>query len=175
MNEFELQEEIKDLKRKLERYELEEVGIYAPKHVLNTKADFGKAIKENLREQKHYSNAKNLRTTTGRNQSILIQHFNFQCSELIKKLNGYNLQSVKLKLKDYANNFINVKEFLVCVFFVDPAICQPSMDCSFEPKTIFCIDKSMHLELESMACVRKFIDANQWVNPSGRSHLTVPR
>lgn len=108
MHEFELREEIKELKHKLERYELEEVGIYTPKHVINTKVDFGTAIKENLREQKHYSNTKNLFSTTGRIQFILIQHFNFQCSELIKRLNGYNLQSVKLKLKDYANNFINI-------------------------------------------------------------------
>lgn len=108
MNEFELKERIKNLEKQLEQYKLEEVGIYVPKHVLNTKSEFGKAIRENLKEQRYYSHAKNLFDTKGNVPSILIQHFNFECSELIKKLNGYNLESVRLKIKNYANKLISV-------------------------------------------------------------------
>lgn len=108
MNEFELREKIKKLEKQLEQYKLEEVGIYAPKHILNTKSEFGKAIRENLKEQRYYSHAKNLFDVKGNISSILIQHFNFECSELIKKLNGYNLESVRLKIKNYANKLISV-------------------------------------------------------------------
>lgn len=108
MNEFELKEKIKTLEKQLEQYELEQVGIYTPRHVLNTKSEFGNAIRENLKEQRYYSHTKNLLDKTGNIPAILIQHFNFECSELIKKLNGYNLESVRLKIKNYANKFISV-------------------------------------------------------------------
>lgn len=58
MNEFELKEQIKTLEHKLEQYELANMGIYAPRHVLNTKSEFGKAIKENLKQQKSNQNHK---------------------------------------------------------------------------------------------------------------------
>lgn len=53
MNEFELREKIKKLEKQLEQYKLEEVGIYTPKHILNTKSEFRKAIRENLKEQRY--------------------------------------------------------------------------------------------------------------------------
>lgn len=108
MKEFELKEKIKSLERKLEQYELESVGIYAPKHALNTRSEFGEAIRQNLKEQRECSKVKNLFTTTGTIQSILVQNFNFECSEIIRKLNGYNLQSAKLKIQEKANNMLDV-------------------------------------------------------------------
>jgi hypothetical protein len=108
MKEFELKEKIKNLERKLEQYELESVGIYAPKHALNTRSEFGEAIRQNLKEQRECSKVKNLFTTTGTIQNILVQNFNFECSEIIRKLNGYNLQSAKLKIQEKANKMLDV-------------------------------------------------------------------
>lgn len=37
-----------------------------------------------------------------------MENFNFKCSQLITKLNGYNLQSAKLKVQEYANELIDI-------------------------------------------------------------------
>lgn len=108
MSEFELKERIKTLEHKLEQYELANMGIYAPKHVLNTKSDFGKVIKENLKQQKIESNPKRMFNCTGTIQSLLVQNFNFKCSDIIKQLNGYNAESAKLKIQELANKVIDV-------------------------------------------------------------------
>lgn len=45
---------IKMLEEKIEKYELQEKGVYIPNHILNTKTEFSNAIKENLKEQRKY-------------------------------------------------------------------------------------------------------------------------
>ena len=40
---------IKELEEKIEKYELQEMGVYIPNHILNTKTEFSNAIKEGIR------------------------------------------------------------------------------------------------------------------------------
>ena len=56
---------IKSLEAQLFKYELQSVGIYTPKHILNTRAEFKSAIKQNLKEQKTCSNPKYLFDSRG--------------------------------------------------------------------------------------------------------------
>lgn len=99
---------IKELEEKIEKYELQEMGVYIPNHILNTKTEFSNAIKENLKEQRKYCSSKNMFFTIGTLQDLLLENFNFKCSQLITKLNGYNLQSAKLKVQEYANELIDI-------------------------------------------------------------------
>lgn len=99
---------IKALEEKIEKYELNEMGVYIPNHILNTKSEFSNAIKENLKEQRKYCSPKNMFLTVGTLQKLLLENFNFKCSQLITKLNGYNLQSAKLKVQEYANELIDI-------------------------------------------------------------------
>lgn len=108
MDKIELEEQVKMLKNELDKYKLAEIGIYAPKHVLNTKSEFGRAIKDNLKKQKIESNPRKLFNKSGTIQTLLIQNFNFQCSDVIKQLNGYNSESAKLKIQELANKLIDI-------------------------------------------------------------------
>lgn len=99
---------IKSLEAQLFKYELQSVGIYTPKHILNTKAEFKSAIKQNLKEQKTCSNPKYLFDSRGDIQNLLVENFNFKCSRLVDELNGYNLKSAKCKVRDYANELIEI-------------------------------------------------------------------
>lgn len=99
-------DKIKSLEAQLLKYELRSMGIYTPKHILNTKVAFNAAIKQNLKEQKTCSNPKYLFDTTGDIQTLLVENFNFKCSRLVDELNGYNLKSAKCKVRDYANELI---------------------------------------------------------------------
>lgn len=108
MNEKELLNRINQLEKRLERYELQEIGIYEPKHVLNTKTEFTKSIRANLREQRIQSNPNNLFDKTGLLPTLMVKNFNWQCSDIIKELNGYNLKSAKEKIVDRANELISL-------------------------------------------------------------------
>jgi hypothetical protein len=101
-------DKIKELENKLLKYELQEVGIYTPKHILGCKTEFVKTIKENLKQQKSCSKVKVMFDTSGDMQELLLANFNFKCSEVVKELNGYNLKSAKCKIRDYANELINL-------------------------------------------------------------------
>lgn len=101
-------DKIKDLETKLLKYELQSMGIYTPKHILNSSTEFKVVIKQNLKEQKTCSNTKYLFDSTGDIQNLLIENFNFKCSRLVDELNGYNLKSAKCKVRDYANELIDI-------------------------------------------------------------------
>ena len=102
------EEKIQWYKDKLLKHTLQEDGTYVPKHILNTKSEFSKTIKENLRNQRKYGSQREIFQTSGKIQEILVQNFNYACSYLIKQLNGYNLGSVKEKISDKANEMIQI-------------------------------------------------------------------
>jgi hypothetical protein len=94
-------------------------GIYTPKHVLNTTTEFKKAINDNLKLQKQYLTYKKCIDPRDKNKdlaNIIIKSFNLQCNELIKQLNGYNLDSIKKEIEILANELIdhcNAQQFKV--------------------------------------------------------------
>lgn len=102
------EEKIQWYKDKLLEHTLQENGTYVPRHILNTKSEFNKTIKENLRNQRKYGSQREIFQTSGKIQEILVQNFNYACSYLIKQLNGYNLGSVKEKISDKANEMIQI-------------------------------------------------------------------
>lgn len=83
-------------------------GLYTPHHILNSKSEFSRAIKENIKEQKRYNKPTLTFSTNGTIEKLLIENFNFKCSEAMSGLNGYNLNSVKLKIQELANELIDV-------------------------------------------------------------------
>lgn len=83
-------------------------GIYTPHHILNSKTEFSRAIKENIKEQRKYNKPTLTFSSNGTIEKLLIENFNFKCAEAMSGLNGYNLNSVKLKIQELANELIDV-------------------------------------------------------------------
>lgn len=84
-------------------------GIVEPKHIFNTKTEFKKAIKENLKEQRKYLTYKGSfeSRTDDYIKNMIIKNFNLQSAQFISELNGYNLETVKCKIESIANEMID--------------------------------------------------------------------
>lgn len=83
-------------------------GVVEPKHIFNTKTEFKKAIKENLKEQRKYLTYKGSfeSRTDDYIKNMIIKNFNLQSAQFISELNGYNLETVKCKIEAIANEMI---------------------------------------------------------------------
>lgn len=103
-----LQNKVKELEDKLLKYELQTEGIYAPKHILNCRSEFTKAIKTNLKEQKNSGKVKEMFSVENDISRMGVETFNFKCSDIVRGLDGYNLKSAKLKVQEYANDLIHL-------------------------------------------------------------------
>jgi hypothetical protein len=86
-------------------------GLYEPKHVLNTTTKFKQAIKQNTAQQKKaciYNPDMNLNSFNKKLRRLALKSFNLECDNITNNLSGYNLDSSKKQLIEYANEMNNL-------------------------------------------------------------------